>query len=308
MSFSGECKEELVKIRLRDAALRKAQLSGVTLTAGGIRLSRPPAVFYNTESLVVARHIVALASSLFELDCVIECKTREHRRTPLYDVSLSGNNVEQMLSDTGAMVFGETGLQLCGAAPASVLQSDECKKAFLRGCFLGSGVCVNPQRSYHLEIMCCTDDLAEQIVELLNAVRLHGRKTTRKGRTLVYLKEGDDVSGFLALIGANVAAMQFENVRVEKDMRNYVNRTSNCETANLDKCVVASLKQCAAIRTIERHMALSKLPASLEEAALLRMNHPDATLQELADMADIQKSGMNHRLARLLKLAKELEG
>jgi DNA-binding protein WhiA len=111
----------------------------------------------------------------------------------------------------------------------------------------------------------------------------------------------------LALIGANAFALELENVRVEKDMRNYINRTSNCVTANLDKQVVASLRQRAAIDVIEKHVGTRSLPASLQQAAQLRMAHPDATVQELADMAEIQKSGMYHRLDRLMKLAEELE-
>ena len=109
------------------------------------------------------------------------------------------------------------------------------------------------------------------------------------------------------MIGANTAALAFENVRVEKDMRNYINRTNNCETANLDKQVIASLKQQAAIRTILSKMSLKELSPGLREAAELRMNHPDATLAELAEMAGIRKSGMNHRLMRLLELAEESE-
>ena len=113
--------------------------------------------------------------------------------------------------------------------------------------------------------------------------------------------------GFLALIGADSAAIGFANVRVEKDMRNYINRKNNCETANIDKQIVASLKQQAAIRKILANMPEDALPDSLREAAELRMNYPDATLTELAELAGIQKSGMNHRLARLIRMAEELK-
>ena len=111
-----------------------------------------------------------------------------------------------------------------------------------------------------------------------------------------------------ALMGASGAALRFEDVRAEKDYRNYINRRSNCETANIDKTVTAGLLQLQAIERIEERMPLSELPAPLYEAARLRMQYPDATLQELADLAEIGKSGMNHRFARLLALAKEFEG
>lgn len=307
MSFAGDCRDELIRIRLHERAVRLSQLVGLTLTAGGIRLLKRPSVFYQTESLAVARHIVALSGGDYELDSVIERKEREHRRRPIYAVLLGGRDAERYLSDTGALSYGADGLHILSAVPDAVFENDETKRAFLRGCFLGGGTCVNPERSYHLELLCRAEPVAERICELLFAYGFHPKSTQRKERTVVYMKEGDEVMGFLALIGAASAALSFESVRVEKDMRNYINRTSNCETANLDKQVVASLKQRAAIRTIQSRMPLNALPKSLCEAAELRLNYPDATLSELAELAGIQKSGMNHRLARLLRMAEEME-
>ena len=131
--------------------------------------------------------------------------------------------------------------------------------------------------------------------------------TERKDRFVIYLKEGDDVTGFLALIGADSAALSFENVRAEKDMRNYINRTNNCESANTDKQVIASLKQQAAIKMILSHIPFERLPQSLRETIELRLNNPDASLAQLAELAGIQRSGMNHRLLRLLEMASKLE-
>lgn len=308
MSFSSVCKDELIKIRVKTPEQRLSQLAGITLTAGGIRLNRQSALFCHTENKNVATHIAALAQSLYRIDALIEEKQVEHRKEPFYEVTLSGEQASALLFDTGAMRQTENGLHLMSDLPETLYTDEEIARTFLRGCFLGSGSCIDPKRGYHLELIFRTESVADATLQLLNAFYLHARKSVRKGsRFIVYLKEGDDVSGMLALIGANVAAMQLENVRVEKDMRNYINRTSNCETANLDKQVVASLRQQAAIRAIDRHYGLRSLPASLQEAAQLRMSHPDATLQELADLAEIQKSGMYHRLERLMKLAEGLE-
>ena len=308
MSFSSECKDELIRIRVKSESHRKAQLSGMTLTAGGIRISKRTSLFYHTENLNVANHIASMAASLYDIETVIGEKQVEHRRKPFYEVTLSGRESEQLMHDTGAMVQSESGMKLMRSLPEGLFEDEEAARAFLRGCFLGSGSCVDPKRGYHLELIFRAGEVAESVSLLLNGFRLSARTSVRKkDRYLVYLKEGDDVSGMLALIGANVAAMQFENVRVEKDMRNYINRTSNCETANLDKQVVASIRQRAAIAKIDRICGLKSLPASLQQAALLRMSHPDATVQELADLAEIQKSGMYHRLDRLMKLAEGLE-
>ncbi len=307
MSFAGDCREELIRIRLHEPHVRLSQLIGLTMTAGGIRLLKRPSVFYQTESLAVAKHITALATCDYDLDSLIEQKEREHRSRPIYTVLLNGMDAHSFLTDTGALSYTEEGLHILTDVPEVVLTNDETRRAFLRGCFLGGGTCVNPQRSYHLELLCRAQPVADRMVQLLTEFGFHARVTERKERFVTYLKEGDEVMEFLALIGANAAALSFESIRVEKDMRNYINRTSNCETANLDKQVVASLKQRAAIRTIQNHIPLTELPTSLREAAELRLNHPDATLAELADLAGIQKSGMNHRLTRLIRLSQELE-
>ncbi len=308
MSFSTDIKEELIRIRVKSPVQRLSQLCGATLTCGGIRISKNPALFYHTEHPGVAKHIASIALSLYDVDAVVEEKRVEHRRRPFYEVTLSGCEIERLMRDTGAMILSENGFRLMNEIPSDVYADEETKRAFLRGCFLGSGSCVDPKRGYHYETVFRSERLAEAVSAIMQSFHLSARVSVRNGdRYPVYLKDGDDVSGMLALIGADSFALVLENVRVEKDMRNYINRTSNCETANLDKQVVASLRQQAAIRVIEKHVGVRSLPSSLQQAAQLRMAHPDATVQELADMAEIQKSGMYHRLDRLMKLAEELE-
>ncbi len=308
MSFSTDCKEELIRIRLKSPRARLAQLAGATFTAGGIRISRTPALFFHSESAVTAKHIASIALSLYELDAVVEEKRTEHRRRPIYEVTLSGKEIETLMHDTGAMVTGENGLKLMSEVPSVVNENDECRRAFLRGCFLGSGSCVDPNRGYHLELVFRTQSVADEAAKLLREASLHAKLSVRNGdRYVVYLKDGDDVMGMLALIGASSTALALEEVRVNKEMRNYINRTNNCVTGNLDKQVTASIKQRQAIERIDQTIGIRSLPASLQQAALLRIAHPDATVQELADLAEIQKSGMYHRLDRLMKLAGGLE-
>ena len=309
MSFSSVCKDELIRIRVKSPEQRLAQLSGMTFTAGGIRISRRPSLFYHTENPGTAKHIASIALSLYDLDAVVEEKIVEHRRKPIYEVTLSGKEIEKMMNDTGAMVRFETGFRLMTEIPACVFETEESKRAFLRGCYLGSGSCIDPKRGYHLELIFRARSVAETAAELIRSFYLPARISVRNGdRFIVYLKDGDDVSGMLALIGASSAALSLENVRVEKDVRNYVNRTTNCESANLDKQVNAAIRQQTAILAIDKQIGLGSLPASLQQAARLRVEHPDASVQELADLAEIQKSGMYHRLDRLMKIAEGLEG
>lgn len=305
MSFSSRAKEDLTKIKIRTRGARLAQLSGLTLTCGALYVGRGRGVTYATESLAVGKLILALASSLYELESTIELSERKQRR-PLTVVTLLGDNAERLLLDTGMLKNEADGFQLGGTAPETLLVSEEQKRAFLRGAFLGSGSCTNPYRGYHLEIVARSEELARQIASLISAGGPEAKLMTRKDRVIVYLK-GEEVAGFLALVGANAPALAFENVRAERDFRNYVNRTNNCDTANIGKTVNASTLQRQAIEIIEERMGLDRLPAPLYEAATLRMNHPEATLQELAEMAEIGKSGMNHRLERLIRIAREIQ-
>ena len=237
----------------------------------------------------------------------MEERVREHRKAPLYVVNMSGPRAGEMLSDTGVMVTDEEGIHLLTRLPGNLVGEDEARRAFVRGCFLGAGSCSDPQGEYSVELLCRTEPFAAELSDLLNEYGLTARYALRRNRYVVYLKEGDSVTGFLALIGSNIAALDLENVRAEKETRNYVNRTTNCEYANLDKLVAASVKQQQAVNTIVRHGHFQRLPKALKEAAELRLNYPDASLQELADMADIKKSGMNHRLTRLIEYAQDLE-
>ena len=307
MSFASNIKDEVVRIRVRDSGVKLAELAGLTFVCGNLKLGRRKAISYRTENREVGRHIAALGTSLYELDVEMEERVREHRKAPLYVVNMSGPKAGEMLSATGVMVSDEEGVHLLSRLPEDLVREDEARRAFVRGCFLGAGSCSDPQGEYSVEILCRAESFAVGLCDLLNGYGLNARYALRRNRCVVYLKEGDSVTGFLALIGSNIAALDLENVRAEKETRNYVNRTTNCEYANLDKLVAASVKQQQAVNTILSHGHFQRLPKALKEAAELRLNYPDASLQELADMADIKKSGMNHRLTRLIEYAQDLE-
>mgnify|MGYP000843927046 CR=1 FL=1 len=304
MSFSSSAKEDLVKIRLKTREQRLAQLAGLVHTCGALTIGRSRGAAFTSETLAVGKHIVSLATTLYELDPTIELSERERRR-PLTVVTLTGDEVEHLLGDVGLLYLEQGDYRIGETVPETLLSDEEGKRAFLRGAFLGSGSCSNPYRGYHLEIIARSGAFAEQLCETIRAFEAEPKVMLRREKPVVYLK-GDDVSSFLAIIGASGSALKFESARAERDFRNYLNRTTNCETANIEKTVNASAEQREAIEIIEEHMGLNRLPSPLYEAAMLRLNHPDATLQELADLAELGKSGMNHRLARLVRIAKEI--
>jgi len=304
MSFSSSAKEDLVKIRLKTDLIRLAELAGLTHTCGALTIGRGRGAVFSSETLAVGKLIVSLATALYPLEPTIELSERERRR-PLTLVTLTGDDAERLLLDTGLLTSVAGEFSIGETVPERLLLDDDCRRAFLRGTFLGSGSCINPYRGYHLEIVARSEAFATQLRAVLSGYGPEAKTMMRREKPVVYLK-GDDVSAFLALIGANGSALKFESARAERDFRNYVNRTTNCETANIEKTVFASTEQVSAIETIEERMGLNQLPAPLYEAALLRLNHPEATLQELADLAEIGKSGMNHRLSRLVRIAKEI--
>ena len=184
------------------------------------------------------------------------------------------------------------------AAPLS-LTGTEVQRAFLRGAFMGNGSVNQPKGDYHLEIVTTRLFLAKVVLRLMKRFHLPARMTDRKGAYLVYIKEGNGVADFLQQIGATQAYLQFESVRVVKEMRNNVNRVVNCETANLQKTVDAAVKQRRNIEILQAVGKYGKLSLKLQEAAELRLANPEATLSELAAKSGLTKSGLSHRFKKI---------
>jgi DNA-binding protein WhiA len=180
-----------------------------------------------------------------------------------------------------------------------------CKRAFLRGIFLRDGTMTDPNEIYNLEMVFRHSWLANEVMRLLVQFEIPGKMTERKGRYVVYLRDGDDISDFLKVLGASQSLLQLEDIRVVKEVRNRVNRRVNCETANIHKTAATSARQIEDIRTIEAREGLKSLPLPLQEIAVLRLENPEATLSELGDLLDppVGKSGVNHRLRRLHEIA-----
>ena len=184
----------------------------------------------------------------------------------------------------------------------------ECM-AYLRGAFLAGGSVTDPAKRYHLEMTTSHYKVSRETCALLIECGFSPKELSRGGNNILYFKQSDYIEDFLTAIGAQVSAMGVMEAKVEKDLRNGVNRRVNCETANLTKVVDASMGQMAAIRALEEAGELDRLPGKLRETALLRRENPEATLQELAAMLNppITKSAINHRMRKLLELARALE-
>ena len=183
-------------------------------------------------------------------------------------------------------------------------------RQFLRDGFLSSGTMSDPEKSYHFELTFREKSDAEEMLAVMEHLSLSGKIMERKGQFVVYLKESDEISDALKMMGAYRCCMEFENARILKDMRNSVNRKVNCETANIHKSVGAAVRQLEDIRLIEETIGLSELPKALREMAEIRVRYPDATLAELGEyfIPPVGKSGVNHRLRKIAAIAEKLRG
>lgn len=192
--------------------------------------------------------------------------------------------------------------------PENVTEKNCCKRAFLRGAFLGAGSVSDPEKEYRFDIVCASLKDAEFLKELFVQFAIHPHITKRREKHVLYIKEGEQIADALNVLEAHKAMMQFENARILREMRGSVNRQVNCETANINKAVTASLKQAEDIRVIMDTIGLENLDERLAAAANARLKNPDATLEELGRRMEppLSKSAVNHRMRKLGQIAEEL--
>ncbi len=185
-----------------------------------------------------------------------------------------------------------------------------CKRAYIRGAFLGIGYICAPEKNYHLEFICNTYKQAQNLQNLINFFEIDAKTIEKKEHFIVYIKEAEQIVELLNIIEAHKALLELENIRIFKDVRNNVNRIVNCETANLNKIVSTGIKQKENIEFIKNTVGLDYLPKQLKEIAILRLENPDVSLKELSQMISppISKSGVNHRLKKISIIAENLRG
>lgn len=186
-------------------------------------------------------------------------------------------------------------------------QNNDVQKAVVRGAFLGSGSITEPKNRYHLEIRLENIEGREKLIQIINNFGIDVKLLDRKYSYSIYIKNGEEISKFLALIGANSSVLKYEDIRVMKETKNNVNRKVNFETANLNKTVNAAVVQIQAIEKIKKRKKWKSLSPSLQEIACIRVENPEATLEELGKMLSepIGKSGVNHRLKKIIEIAEE---
>ena len=259
-----------------------------------------------TESPAIARRIYSLIKQLYKVESdILVRKKMKLKKNNTYVVRLR-HHVQEILGDLAIL----DGFQIKERVPLDLLTDDLMIRSYLRGAFLAGGSVNNPETSrYHLEIYSLYEEHNEMIAEMINRYDLNARTTNRRSGYIVYLKEAEKIANFLQLIGATTSMLEFENIRIVRDMRNSVNRLVNCENANMDKVANAANRQVENIMLIEATVGLSSLPEKLRAIAETRLAHQEVSLKELGTLVPggpISKSGVNHRLRKLNAYADEL--
>nr|WP_092074781.1 DNA-binding protein WhiA [Dendrosporobacter quercicolus]NSL49284.1 DNA-binding protein WhiA [Dendrosporobacter quercicolus DSM 1736]SDN13375.1 hypothetical protein SAMN04488502_11292 [Dendrosporobacter quercicolus] len=307
-SYSTDVKNELARLTGDHQCCHVAELAslmrmGGTMLIGG---NKNLGISFTTENAAIARKVLTFIKSGFQLKTeVMVTRARRLKKNNSYLIRVVPSPLVTDLLTVLGIIRDDN---LNAGRDSGILRKVCCRRSYLRGAFLGGGSVNRPEGEYHLELVTGNYDFAKMLVSLMKNFSLPVRQTDRKNDYVVYLKDGDAITSFLRIIGAGNALMAFENVRVVKDVRNQVNRLVNCETANLQKTVNAAFRQVERIKRIDRLLGLEKLPPNLQEVAKLRLAYPEATLQELVDALGgrVGKSGINHRLRKLERLALEL--
>ena len=300
MSFSSNVKAELCKDSLSKKSCAVAEGYGVLLYCNTFSSTEIRII---TESRDFAARLPRLFKKAFGITFDQEPAAQDRGKLQ-FAISLE---------DKIAKIFETLQMDLKASLTLHVnfgmLEEEAECMAYLRGAFLAGGSVTDPAKRYHLEMTTSHYKVSRETCALLIECGFSPKELSRGGNNILYFKQSDYIEDFLTAIGAQVSAMGVMEAKVEKDLRNGVNRRVNCETANLTKVVDASMGQMAAIRALEEAGELDKLPGKLRETALLRRENPEATLQELAAMLNppITKSAINHRMRKLLELARALE-
>lgn len=312
ITFSGKIKGELSRHWTEARHCQIAEVAAIVSMCGKVTIDSREcyAVKMRTENLSVARKYFTLLKKTFNIEAETLVTRNIAKENISYTVIIKRHDDAMRVLQASKLInqAGEISEEF-SVVKNLILQHSCCKRAFIRGAFLAAGSISNPEKSYHIEIVCTAKKKAEQLRDIINSFGLDAKVIIRKKSYVVYLKEGSQIVDLLNVMEAPVALMEMENIRILKEMRNSVNRKVNCETANLNKTVSASVKQKGDIIYIRDTIGLQKLPEGLREIAELRLEYPNATLKELGDLLQepIGKSGVNHRLRKLSEIAEQLK-
>lgn len=309
MSFSRSVKEELSNHLPAARHCMIAEIAAIISLCGRIVINANDkySVKVHTENICVARKYFTLVEKAFNIKAEITIRQNAYLRSSrTYTITVNDHISAIRILQAVKLINGnmeiEENLSIINNV---VIMKSCCRRAFLRGAFLSVGSISKPEKSYHFEMVCTTRAKAMQLCDIIKSFEIDAKIVGRKKHFVVYIKDGESIVDMLNIMEAHVSLMELINIRIIKEMRNTVNRKVNCETANLNKTVSASVKQIEDIRLIQDTIGLLSLKRPLQEIAVIRLENPDASLKELGALLSpaVGKSGVNHRLRKLSEIA-----
>lgn len=308
MSFTSQIKEEMTRVEPTCSHCDKATLAALLRIEGTLFLSGQGRyrVEITTDAPSVARLTIKLIHGLYKLQTNLTVRRSVLHKTPNYLIEIPFQpGLLDALHDLGVL-NAEGGLMM--GLNEALVAKECCAAAYLRGAFLGSGFVADPRGDFHFEITLESEALASSIVELLARKDIHARSVQRRNSYIVYMKSGAAILSFLAYTGAHKAALEMEEARVFKSVRNDVNRQINAELANQAKSTNASADQIEAIKKVVEHYGMANLAPGLQEFIRLRLKYPALSLKELGlkSQPPLSKSAINHRARRIEQMAKNI--
>ena len=318
MSFASETKNELARIEPEKKCCMLAEISGFLRVAGSIGLAGLGKfrIKITTENAAVARHYKKLLQDYFGIETKLEISEGKtvakagSGKKHAYSITIDADNLsEQILRETGMLLIKEGTNYFSDGIYSGIVRTKCCKKAYLRGVFMGAGTMSDPEKGYDLEFVLNSEVMAADLKKLINSFVDLSCKTTKRGKHyVVYMKKADYISDTLAIMGASSQVFSMEETRIKKAMINSAKRSVNCDNANTDRIIEASMKQVETIKKIDEAIGLAALPDKLRQAAQLRLENPDISIAALGELCDppLKKSGINNRMRRIEEIADKL--
>lgn len=302
MSFSSDAKSEVCRVPLNRVCCARAEAHGVLLFCNQFQQN---AVRIVTENRAFAARLPRLFQKAFGFTFDRIPNSLEGTAKLCFEVT-DARKMETMINVFGFSLEQNLSLHI----NFGLLEEDCCRVSFLRGVFLAGGSVTDPTKRYHMECVTSHYKVSRELDALLMDMGFQSHETKRSGNFVTYFKQSEHIEDILTMIGAPVAAMDIMAAKVEKNLRNEMNRRVNCDAANLDKAVDAAQEQLSAIRRLEEWEKLDELPKKLQETAKMRRKYPEMTLSQLAECFDppLTKSCLNHRLRKLVELGSVKEG
>lgn len=309
MSFSSELKEELSKIsNHNNECCKMAELAGYLITNCNVVKENGEFILkMTTENSSAIKRVYNAFKKIYGIEPITNVTRETTDNGMLFELYVSDKKDLQKIFEN-SLINIDANLQIVIDDKGKIKEKECCMKAFLRGVFLGTGSIATPENANHLEIVLNNVENANFINSILHELGVNAKIIKRKKSTVLYLKDAEEISKFLVIIGSNISVLSYEQTRVMKEYRNDINRKINCEVANMDKVATAASNQLNDIMLIKSKNEFIKLSKELQDVALLREKNPEASLEKIGEMLEprLSKAGVSHRFKKIKQIADEL--